>query len=74
MLRRALVLQLALYRHRQVRHAAAEEHQQVVQRDDAGQERMVKALTIRIGISIGLFALLFVMWWLGWIEPHGLDR
>lgn len=41
-------------------------------KDDADQDRMVKALTFRISISVGLFALLFVMWFFGWIEPHGI--
>ena len=39
---------------------------------DKGQtDRAVKALTVRVAISVGLFVLLFVMWWLGWITPHG---
>ena len=40
---------------------------------DQGQgTRTAKALTVRIGVSIGLFALLFVLWSLGIIEPHGV--
>jgi putative copper export protein len=31
--------------------------------------KMVKALTWRIGLSVGLFVLLFVAYYLGWIEP-----
>lgn len=34
--------------------------------------RMVKFLTIRIALSVALFALLLLAWWFGWIEPHGL--
>ena len=35
-------------------------------------KRTVKALTFRIGLSIGLFILLFIGYGFGWIEPHGL--
>lgn len=41
-------------------------------KDPGGSSRTAKALTARIGISIGLFALLFVLWWLGLITPHGI--
>ena len=34
-------------------------------------EKMARALTIRIGLSILLFVLLLVAWRLGWIQPHG---
>ncbi len=33
-------------------------------------DRIVKALTWRIGLSILLFVLLFVAFALGWIHPH----
>lgn len=40
---------------------------------DKGQsDRTVKALTMRIGLSVGLFLLLFVLYGLGLIEPHSL--
>jgi len=35
-------------------------------------ERMVKALTVRIALSVALFGLLFVSQYYGWIEPHGI--
>jgi hypothetical protein len=35
--------------------------------------RLVRALTWRIGLSVALFALLMLAWYLGIIEPHGLD-
>ena len=41
-------------------------------KDRGGTDRTVKALTLRIGLSIGLFALLFVLYGLGIIEPHGI--
>lgn len=34
--------------------------------------RVLKALTVRISISVALFILLMVSWKLGWIEPHGI--
>ena len=38
---------------------------------DKGQStRTLRALTIRIAVSIALFALLFVLWGLGLIAPH----
>ena len=33
---------------------------------------MVQALTWRIGLSVLLFALLFVAYGLGWVHPHGI--
>lgn len=43
-------------------------------REKGGSGRTAKALTVRISISIFLFALLFVLWWAGVITPHGIDR
>jgi len=40
---------------------------------DKGQSRrMVWSLTVRVSLSVGLFILLFVAWYLGLIEPHPL--
>ena len=40
---------------------------------DKGQStRTLRALTIRIAVSIALFALLFVLWGLGLITSHGV--
>ena len=40
---------------------------------DRGQsDRAVKALTMRVGISIGLLCLLVLLWALGFIQPHGI--
>jgi len=41
-------------------------------RDDGGQNRVVTALTLRIGLSLALIAFLVLGYWLGWIEPHGI--
>lgn len=35
-------------------------------------EETVKALSIRIGLSLFLFGLLFVAFAMGWIRPHAL--
>lgn len=43
--------------------------------NDKGESRkMVKALTIRVGLSLLLFVLLLVAWWQGMIEPHGMGK
>ena len=40
---------------------------------DRGQsDRTVKALTMRVGISMGLLCLLVLLWALGLIQPHGI--
>ena len=41
-------------------------------KDKGDSDRMAKALTVRVSISILLFGLLFVLWGLGLIQPHGL--
>ena len=33
--------------------------------------RVVKALSVRIGVSVALFIALMVAWRFGWIEPNG---
>jgi hypothetical protein len=33
---------------------------------------MVRALTVRIGLSIALFIVLWATWKMGWIEPHAV--
>lgn len=38
-----------------------------VYRDEPGSRRAVRALTVRVGLSIGLFLLLMGSYWLGWI-------
>lgn len=39
---------------------------------DRGQDkaRAVKALTLRVGLSFGLFLLLMAAYWFGWIGDH----
>ena len=35
--------------------------------------KLARALTIRITVSLVLFALLMLAWYFGLISPHGLD-
>ena len=41
-------------------------------RDRGDSDRLARALTWRVAISVSLFALLFVFWWAGLIQPHAL--
>jgi hypothetical protein len=38
----------------------------------AGSNRTVNALTVRIALSVALFAFLMLAWAAGWIQPHGI--
>lgn len=40
--------------------------------DQGKNRRTVKALTLRIGLSVALFLLLMLAYALGLIKPHGL--
>jgi hypothetical protein len=43
--------------------------------NDRGEsKKMVRALTVRIVLSVALFILLFIAWSQGMIEPKGLGR
>jgi uncharacterized RDD family membrane protein YckC len=35
-------------------------------------KRMVRALTVRVGLSVALFAFLMLGWYFGLIQPHGI--
>jgi hypothetical protein len=41
-------------------------------RGKGDSQKMLRALTWRIGLSVGLFLLLLVAWQMGFIRPHGL--
>jgi len=41
-------------------------------RDQSGSGRMVRALTIRITLSVLLFIVLLIAWRTGAIQPHGI--
>jgi membrane associated rhomboid family serine protease len=36
--------------------------------------KVVRALTLRVGLSLGLFILLMAAWYFGLISPHGLQN
>ena len=37
-------------------------------------KKMVRALTIRVGLSVALFILLMLAWYNGLISPHGVGK
>ncbi len=39
--------------------------------DKGDSKKMVRALTVRVGLSVGLFLLLMAAWALGFIQPLG---
>ena len=41
-------------------------------RDRGHGTRMVRALAIRVALSMGLVLFLVISYWLGWIAPAGL--
>ena len=45
-----------------------------IARRGSASGRTVRALTIRITLSVALFIFLLVAWALGWIQPHGLGQ
>jgi succinate dehydrogenase/fumarate reductase cytochrome b subunit len=42
--------------------------------DKGESKKMVKALSIRVGLSVLLFILLLIAWSQGLISPHGLHQ
>jgi cytochrome bd-type quinol oxidase subunit 2 len=42
--------------------------------DKGDSKKMVRALTVRVGLSVGLFLLLMAAWALGLIQPLGVNR
>jgi hypothetical protein len=42
-------------------------------RSRGGSAGLVRALTLRIGLSMLLFLLLMLAWYTGLIEPHGVQ-
>lgn len=40
--------------------------------DRGDSKKMVRSLTVRVGLSVGLFLLLMIAWRLGLIRPHGM--
>jgi len=41
-------------------------------RSGGDSKKMARALTLRVGLSVGLFVLLMLAWATGLISPHGL--
>jgi uncharacterized iron-regulated membrane protein len=42
---------------------------------EAGAEpdrKMARALALRVALSVGIFLLVLLFWWLGWMTPGGL--
>lgn len=35
-------------------------------------KRMARALALRVGLSVLLFAVILFSYWMGWIEPKGI--
>ncbi|WFP50783.1 twin transmembrane helix small protein [Methylomonas sp. EFPC3] len=44
----------------------------VKHKDDEDSKKTAKALTVRIGVSLGVFILLFLALATGLIQPHGI--
>ncbi|HEY9103628.1 twin transmembrane helix small protein [Chitinimonas sp.] len=42
-------------------------------RHRGASDRTVKALTLRVALSVALFMLLMLAYRLGWIQPHGVQ-
>jgi cytochrome bd-type quinol oxidase subunit 2 len=42
-------------------------------RQGGDSKKMIRALAIRVGLSIALFLLLMILWYAGIIAPHGLS-
>jgi putative copper export protein len=43
-------------------------------RGEEDSRKLARALTVRIAISLALFALLMIAWYFGLVSPHGLGR
>jgi hypothetical protein len=43
-------------------------------RGQGDSKKMVKSLSIRVGLSLALFILLMAAWYAGLISPHGVSR
>ena len=40
--------------------------------DQDGSSKLLRSLTVRVALSVALFLLLMIAWWLGLIRPHGI--
>lgn len=41
-------------------------------RDGKRGGHMARALTVRVAVSVILFAIILFCWWMGWIQPTGV--
>lgn len=41
-------------------------------KSEGNSDKLLRALTWRIGLSVALFALLMLAWYFGLVTPHGL--
>jgi hypothetical protein len=41
--------------------------------DKDDSKKMARSLTIRVGLSLGLFLLLMIAWLMGIIQPHDIE-
>jgi Protein of unknown function (DUF2909) len=41
-------------------------------RSDRRSPNMARALAIRVGVSVALFLIILLSWWMGWIQPTGV--
>lgn len=39
---------------------------------DGRDTKMVRALAVRVGLSIALFLFVLFAYWMGWVQPTGL--
>jgi len=42
--------------------------------DKGDSKKMVRALTVRVALSVALFLMLMIAWAVGVITPHGISR
>lgn len=40
-------------------------------RDGGRGQRTVRALTLRVGLSVALFLFMLLAVWMGWLQPRG---
>jgi hypothetical protein len=45
---------------------------QLTRKGGGDSKKMIRALAIRVGLSVALFLALMIAWYLGLISPHGL--
>ncbi|MFT7723338.1 MAG: DUF2909 domain-containing protein [Roseateles sp.] len=41
-------------------------------RDGRRSPNMARALAVRVAVSVALFLVILLCWWMGWIQPTGV--